>query len=368
LPECLESVKPIADEIIFIDTGSTDQSMTIAKNFDAKVFSQEWDYNFSKPRNLSLELATGNWVLIIDADEVISSRDYNTLKKLTAAPATTPTAYQILTRNYITRNDLVGGSTNNGSYPDVERGCGWIPSIKTRLWSNNSNIRFSYPVHETVSPSLKKIGIVAQPCPIIIHHYGKLDQLQADKKGKEYFNLGLKKLEEMGGAATPLRELAIQAGILGHFKEAANLWQKLLEIDNQNAEAYLNLGTALFNLGKIKDALQAAEKSSQLNSKLKESHFNRALYELHLGRATAAAKRLKKLLQQVPDYSAAQFIHSAAICCRHGSKAGQHAFLSIKENGISAKMIEIAGTELAKTLLKAGRKKDAEKIKKATSN
>ena len=197
MPSCLESIKSVADEIIFVDTGSKDHSCNIAKRFGAKIFHFDWQDNFAVARNFSLAQATGNWILVLDADEVISSSDYATLQQLTAVPAPEPTAYQLLTRNYINLNNIVGWRANDGNYPNQEQGCGWIASLKTRLWSNHVKIRFSYPVHEVVEPSLEKLGVPTQLCPIIIHHYGKLDSRQAQAKGTKYFTLGLQKLDEM---------------------------------------------------------------------------------------------------------------------------------------------------------------------------
>jgi len=307
-------------------------------------------------------------VLILDADEVISSRDLAELRKLTENPATEPIAYQLLTRNYINLNNIVGWQANNGRFPDAERGCGWIPSLKTRLWSNLSEIKFSYPVHEVVEPSLDKIGIKAQPCPIIIHHYGKLDQQNTITKGGEYFKLGLQKLELMQDAVIPLRELAIQAGILQHYQDAVDIWNRFLKIEPESPEAHLNLGSAYFAIGEIKKALTEAKKTTALAPKIKEGHYNCSLYELHLGRPTAAAKRLRQLTRQNPEYQAARFLYAASLCCRDGIKKGRRAFNDIQNNTLNQEIIAIAGEELAKTLTEAGRRKDAAKIKKATSN
>ncbi len=244
-----------------------------------------------------------------------------------------------------------------------------MPSVKTRLWSNNAKIRFSFPVHELVTPSLNEIGIKPQPCTAVIHHYGKLNQSESDTKGEKYYHLGLKKLDEIrhDQALIPLRELAIQAGILKHYKQAAELWQRVLELDQDNAEAHLNLGTALFSLGKITEALQSAKQATKLKKDLKEGHFNYALYELHLGRSAAAVKKLTRLRLQEPEYLAAKFMQAAALCCQDGIKAGRKAFNKIMDKNITEEMITVAGSELAESLTKAGREKDAEKIKKATS-
>ena len=368
LTDCLESIRPITDEIILVDTGSNDRTCAIGERYGAKIFHFTWQDDFAAARNFSLEQAAGNWILVLDADEVISSRDFSELRKITENPATEPIAYQLLTRNYINLNNIVGWQANDDSFPDAERGCGWIPSLKTRLWSNHPKIKFSYPVHEVVEPSLDKIGIKAQPCPIIIHHYGKLDQQNTLAKGEEYFKLGLQKLEQMQDAVIPLRELAIQAGILQRYQDAVNLWNRFLKLEPDNPEAHLNLGSAYFATGETKKALAEARKTTALAPEIKEGHYNCSLYELHLGRAAAAAKRLQKLTRQTPEYQAARFLYAAALCCRDGIKKGRRAFHDIQDNTLSKEIIAIAGGELADTLTRAGRSKEAVKIKKATSN
>jgi glycosyltransferase involved in cell wall biosynthesis len=72
LARCLESVKE-ADEMIICDTGSTDRTVEIAKQFTDKVFTDYvWEDNFAKARNHALSKATGDWVLSIDADEYLT--------------------------------------------------------------------------------------------------------------------------------------------------------------------------------------------------------------------------------------------------------------------------------------------------------
>ncbi|RPI67925.1 MAG: glycosyltransferase family 2 protein, partial [Geobacteraceae bacterium] len=75
LARCLRSVKPLVDEMIVVDTGSSDRTQDIAKIFGAKVFEFPWNNDFSKARNFSLSKAAGNWILVLDADETISVKD-----------------------------------------------------------------------------------------------------------------------------------------------------------------------------------------------------------------------------------------------------------------------------------------------------
>ncbi len=75
LPGCLDSIRDWVDEIVIVDTGSTDRTVEIAESYGAKIFHQPWEGDFSKHRNYSIELATCDWVFIIDADERFSPDD-----------------------------------------------------------------------------------------------------------------------------------------------------------------------------------------------------------------------------------------------------------------------------------------------------
>jgi glycosyltransferase involved in cell wall biosynthesis len=75
LPDCLDSIRDWVTEIIVVDTGSTDRTVAIAKEYGARIFHQEWENDFSKHRNFSIEQATGDWVFIIDADERFVAED-----------------------------------------------------------------------------------------------------------------------------------------------------------------------------------------------------------------------------------------------------------------------------------------------------
>ncbi len=81
LPECLESIRDWVDEIVIVDTGSTDKTIKIAKSYGAKIYHQEWEGNFSKHRNYSIDEATSDWIFIIDADERFYNEDIEIIQK-----------------------------------------------------------------------------------------------------------------------------------------------------------------------------------------------------------------------------------------------------------------------------------------------
>lgn len=76
---CLESLKDISNEIIVVDTGSTDNTVEIATSLHAKVYHYQWDNNFSNAKNYALDKTTGDWIIFLDADEYLES---NTQKAL----------------------------------------------------------------------------------------------------------------------------------------------------------------------------------------------------------------------------------------------------------------------------------------------
>lgn len=77
LERCLNSCKNIVDEIIIVDTGSTDNTKNIAKKFNAKIYDYTWDNNFSNARNFAISKSTGDFNLILDADEYITKFNKN---------------------------------------------------------------------------------------------------------------------------------------------------------------------------------------------------------------------------------------------------------------------------------------------------
>lgn len=86
LPRCLNSIKNAVDEIVVVDTGSTDNTVTIANNFGAKIYHHSWNDSFSEARNHCLKYASGDWILQIDADEELEQADIFKLKSAVNNP------------------------------------------------------------------------------------------------------------------------------------------------------------------------------------------------------------------------------------------------------------------------------------------
>jgi tetratricopeptide (TPR) repeat protein len=353
LARCLQNIKSLVDEMIIVDTGSNDRTKDIGRAFGARVYDMDWRDDFAAARNFSLSKASGDWILVLDADEVISAQDHSRFKALLQKANGRPMGFSVVTRNYTHRANTVGVVFNDGGYPDEEAGLGWFPSEKVRLFKNDSAIRFRYPVHEIVEPSLERAGISIEPFDIPIHHYGKLDEALNIRKAEAYYRIGRAKLHELGDCPPALRELAVQAGNLEKFEEAIELWQQVIALTPDMAEAHVNLGTALWNLHNYPDALRAAQTAVDLDPDLKEARFNCAMNLLLLARVVEAIGILQHLIAVEPQYLPARFLLGVALCCYGRREEGRDIFAAIQQQ-LPALSLQVSLREMADRLHAAG--------------
>jgi len=321
IAKCLTSARPIADEMIVVDTGSTDRTKDIAKALGAKVYGFAWTGDFSEARNFSLSKASGDWILSLDADEVISSIDYKALKELVKRRK--PAAYRIVTRNYSNEVGAQGFSANTGEYPVEETGFGWFPSTKVRLFPNDRRIRFENPVHEFLEGTVTRSGIPIMPCDIPVHHYGRLNIEKLREKGEAYYLLGKKKLEEKG--ETDLKaifELGVQAGELKKYDEAAAFFERLVRHEARYPLALFNLGFVYMELCRYEEALELSKKAFELDPEKKECAVNYAHCELVAGDVDKALQLLEGTIKKNPEYPPAMGVIAAAYAIKGGKGEG----------------------------------------------
>jgi glycosyltransferase involved in cell wall biosynthesis len=167
ISRCLESIKSISNEIIVVDTGSTDNTVEIAKSFGARVFFYEWDNNFSNAKNYALDKATGDWIIFLDADEYLEE---NTQKNLIS----------VLKRVY-------GKKEFDGvlcKMVNIERLSGRVISENPilRIFRGNVGIRYIGAIHEypvKSGESLKAASI--NDTSLIIYHTGYSSDILSGK-------------------------------------------------------------------------------------------------------------------------------------------------------------------------------------------
>ena len=321
LPRCLESLKPLVDEMIIVDTGSSDATRDIAEVFGAKVFDFKWNDDFAAARNHSLEQATGDWILVMDADEVIAAKDHKRILKLIRKSQKGKAAFLIMTRNYTNRSDSPDFTPNKEEYPE-EQGEGWVPSKKVRLFLNRMDVHFVFPVHEQVDPVLLEHGIPIQNGPFPVHHYGKLDARREPDRWQLYYEIGKKKLNTFGDSAMALKEMAIQASLLSYWGEAKAYWHRYLELKPDGFEAHLHLTRVMAELGDFRQAHQHAAKAAELSHDRPEPLYNLALSELQIGQVEHALQTTTRMCRKFPEYMDGRLLHSLADICAGNSNRG----------------------------------------------
>ena len=352
LARCLHSVKPIVDELIIVDTGSTDRTRDIAIVFGARVFDRPWEDDFAVARNFSLSKALGDWILVLDADEVISCQNHDDFRHLLQQTVDSGgCAFRVQTRNYTNHANTIGWKPNRGDYPE-EDGMGWFPSDKVRVFPNDARIRFTNPVHELVEPCLRELKIPIRGCDIPVHHYGKLGETLTHEKTKQYQTLSRKKLQKTRRDASGIRELAIQSTQLEQYEEALDLWKELLRQQPKSTETHLNMSAAYWNLGRYSDALKSARKALQLSPEVKEASFNQAIALLMMGRVEEAKSILERLVDRHPDYPAAQFMFGIACVCVGDQRPIEDALAKIRSLPIGQYLGE-SFLDIAQRLIKA---------------
>lgn len=164
---CLESIKDIADEIIVADTGSTDNTKEICKQYTDKIYDYKWNDSFADARNFALEKCTGDWILRIDGDEEV------------------PVDFKVNMYNAIINNEADAFLVPiRNIQPD-----GTMPlSTTLRVFKNDKRLKYEGRVHEEIDTSIKQIKFKVLKLNSYLMHYGYLKGIQ-NQKTDLYFKL-----------------------------------------------------------------------------------------------------------------------------------------------------------------------------------
>ena len=194
LPGFLKAAQGLYDELCVVDTGSSDSTMDILREAGARLQEQPWRDNFAAARNASLDMATGDWILFLDADERISAP---LIKEIRA----TINNDELGAATLIMRNPLP-----NGSFRE---------SPLLRLFRRHPSIRFRYPIHEDLSESLdaflKQHKLKAVALSGVVEHLGYSHQRAQAKEKKA-------------------RDLALLRRCLENQEDDFYAWFKILEL------------------------------------------------------------------------------------------------------------------------------------------
>jgi len=173
LDRCLSSVQGVADEIVVVDTGSTDRTVAIAQEHGARLFHHPWHNDFAEARNVGLEQARCDWILHLDADEELEADSRGRLKK--ALEQVGPEGLLMVVRSLLPPGP---GTVHD----DV---------LQVRLFRNRPAYRYVSQVHEQIMTSIMNAGGKFLMTDLQIVHYGYLKPVVQTDNSRDQRNLAL---------------------------------------------------------------------------------------------------------------------------------------------------------------------------------
>jgi tetratricopeptide (TPR) repeat protein len=204
---CLESLAGVVDEIVVVDTGSTDDTIDKARRFPIKLHKFEWSGDFSAARNFALEQASGEWILYIDADERLDAPD--------------PAMWR----------DVVADATKVAWLLRFYLRVDWTACSELRFFRNDKRIRFRGVIHERVHDDVKTVcasdGLEIGTCGITLRHFG-YERVQPHKIAR---NVPLLRdyLKKSPARVYCWWHLGEMLSFAGDFDGAAEAWRKGIE-------------------------------------------------------------------------------------------------------------------------------------------
>jgi glycosyltransferase involved in cell wall biosynthesis len=181
IERCIQSIASLSDDIVVYDSGSTDETLEKLKNFPIKLFTGGWE-GFGKTRQKAAELSKYDWVLIIDADEVVSQN--LGLELLSLSLTDSGIAYRIHLKNHLGNKHIKWGV--------------WGNDDRIRLYNKNMVHWNEDIVHEKL---VMPRNIVLKKLHSTIHHYTAKNFEQLSQKMKQYALLTAEKYYSQGKKA-----------------------------------------------------------------------------------------------------------------------------------------------------------------------
>ncbi|NIA14307.1 MAG: tetratricopeptide repeat protein [Nitrospiraceae bacterium] len=301
LGHCLDSVRGVADEIVVCDTGSSDDTMAIARSYGARVLQIPWNDDFAEARNRSIAAVTGDWILHLDADEALDPEGAGRIRALVDADGGGADAIEVTLANY--SNDMrawrwvpVGDAT-----PAAREYAGYVGVPLLRLFRNGRGFEYCEPVHENITRSVQERNGVIRHEAVLIHHYGYDPKpAKARAKAKLYMAIAREKVEARPSdpkAWYELAELSLGAGDTAVAEEAC---RKALALDPLHLNAASALANLLLNRGSFDEVRELLEGLEQEG--VAPPHVITALGAVacRQGRLEEARRRLEAVVEASP--------------------------------------------------------------------
>ena len=275
LAKCLQSIAPYVDEICIVDTGSTDRTVEIAREFGAKVEIREWRNDFAWARNEAIAMASYRWIFMLDADEEYLPGSESLLAQLKSVPAFDTGVW---VRCYNESNDY--------------QGTGQMSHLLIRIFPNHPRIRYRGLIHEFITLDQSQLGLKASASPIAIKHSGYLKEIVTERdKGARNIAIVKAAVEREPEEAFHWFNLGTTAFLIGDYETARTALEKMIEVNKDQPRGFFANGlSALADVytEKINDPVKG-EEAARLCLKFSPHYANG---HFALGKALVAQKRL----------------------------------------------------------------------------
>lgn len=320
----LAALRDFVDQIVVVDTGSRDATVDIARAHGADVESFAWCDDFARARNVSLQRASGDWILVVDADEWIAPIDRAALRAWIGG--TRDRVAELPQRNYVADASTPGFQA--GDPPEVWSvpSPGFVVARQVRLIPNDARLRYEGCVHEQLEGTIGAAGLRIERLENPVHHIGKLRQRAVlERKARLYHALGeLKVQQDPNGRA--LLELGVQCIELGEDERAEELLKSALATpgplgDRAKIVAHLAGVLARHERGDEADALIRTHLTDVSAYAFVWERWGSVLGQT--GRTTRAAEVLERASRLFPDAAGIlRLLGEAYLAMRQFDRAG----------------------------------------------
>lgn len=303
LPRCIASVRGAVDEIVLADTGSRDGTIQLAEDLGVQVISIPWEDDFAKARNRALAALQADWVLMLDADEMLDPHAEKEMRRLTTRA--TADAYQVSIRNYFRNAQQriwnVPARPNDSALPEAREYAAYIDHQNVRLFRRHPDIFFEGCIHETVGWRLQETGRNIGEARFLIHHFGMADGDAAAQERKTiyYRQLSRKKVAEMPENAQAHFELGILE--LDYFKDnrtALDSFERACQLNPKLGVAWFFAGVANLRLAGFDSAIRCFESAEKFGQQSAETFEMRGDAEYNSAHFPEARRSYHRAIQQ----------------------------------------------------------------------
>jgi len=297
LPQCLESVYSIADDILVGDTGSTDDSIAIAESYGARVLHIPWTDDFAAARNAVLDHTAADWLFQIDADETLDADGAQRIREMVDADGGGADAFEVVQANYC---DSVRAWRWVASDPRdlmANGHPGYIAVPIVRLFRSGRGYEYREPVHESLLASIEQQGGVVRRLDVTVHHYGyAASREQQEKKARRYLAIARVKARTRPDDWKSWYDLAEQCVFLGEVEEGEQAARQAVKLAPGNIDAATCLVKVLLNRGALDDAKRVLKDIDERGDAPAHVYATLGAIDLRQGQNDAARLQVERAL------------------------------------------------------------------------